>query len=143
MNQASKTSAPESVAIAARILFALRADGVQLLDLRGKSDVADWYLVATCASPAQMGAILAELEKEYKARGVPTVGTEYKDGSKWAVMDVGEIMVHLFEEGRRVELALADLWEGTPVTALAEADFASPEPQPAPSGKKATDEELV
>jgi ribosome-associated protein len=130
---------PNSVSIGARVLFELRAEAVQLLDLRGKSDVADWYLVGTCASPAQMGAILAELEKEYKAEGVPMVGTEYRDGSKWAVLDVGDLMVHLFEEGRRAELALKDLWEDTAVTELAEVDFVkTPD-----SNQKVANEELV
>ena len=41
------TDLPESVNIGASILFELRAQNVQLIDLRGIKDVTDFFLVAT------------------------------------------------------------------------------------------------
>jgi len=116
---------PESVVMSARVLFALRAEAVQLLDLRGLSDVADWYLVATCTSEAQMQAILNTLSKDLKAAKIPTVGVEYRAGVQWAVLDVGEIMVHLFEENKRKEFALDLLWRDGKVVELKADDFVS------------------
>ena len=63
----NKQDLPESVTIGASILFELRAQNVQLIDLRGIKDVTDFFLVATCESEAQMQAILNELRKEFKA----------------------------------------------------------------------------
>lgn len=116
---------PQSVVMGARTLFTLRAEKVQLLDLRGLSDVADWYLVATCTSEAQMQAILNTLTKDYKAAKIPTVGVEYRSGVQWAVLDVGEIMVHLFEENKRNEFALDLLWRDGKVIELNSDDFVS------------------
>ena len=116
---------PESVVIAARELFTLRAEAVQLLDLRGISDVADWFLVATCTSEAQMQAILNTLTKDYKAAKIPTVGVEYRAGVQWAVLDVGELMVHLFEENKRKEFSLDLLWREGKQVELDADDFVS------------------
>ena len=52
----NKQDLPESVTIGASILFELRAQNVQLIDLRGIKDVTDYFLVATCESEAQMQA---------------------------------------------------------------------------------------
>ena len=75
-----KQELPQSVQVGASILFELRAQNVQLMDLRGVKDVTDYFLVATCESEAQMQAILNELRKEFKANKLPSVGVEYKEG---------------------------------------------------------------
>ena len=42
-----KQELPQSVQVGASILFELRAQNVQLMDLRGVKDVTDYFLVAT------------------------------------------------------------------------------------------------
>jgi len=129
-----KNTLPESISTAATILFQLRAEKIQLLDLRGINDVVDYYLVGTCESEAQMQAILNELSKEFKARKLSNLGIEYKSGVQWAVFDAGlELMVHLFEETKREEIALDILYRDGKITMLNEKNFVSEEM------KKATD----
>ena len=115
---------PESIQLGASILFELRAQDVQLIDLRGIKDVTDFFLVCTCESEAQMQAILNELHKEFKANKLPTVGVEYKEGVRWAVFDAGlDLMVHLFEEEKRAEISLDRLYADGKIEELNEADF--------------------
>ena len=119
-----KEALPEAVQFSAEILFAFRTQKVQLIDLRGINDVADFFLVATCESEAQMQTILNELSKEYKARGLATNGFEYKEGVDWAVFDAGlDLMVHLFEQKKREEIGLDVLYRDGHVTDLDEKDF--------------------
>ena len=114
----------EAVSIAATSLFELRAENVQLIDLRGVNDVADYYLIATCTSEAQMQAILNELTKEFKAKNIQTKGIEYKSGVQWAVFDAGfELMVHLFEETKREEIKMDRLYSDAAIQTLEEKDF--------------------
>jgi ribosome-associated protein len=114
----------EAVSIAATSLFELRAEKVQLIDLRGVNDVADYYIVATCTSEAQMQAILNELTKEFKAKNIQTKGIEYKSGVQWAVFDAGfELMVHLFEETKREEIQMDRLYSDAAIETLEEKDF--------------------
>jgi len=115
---------PASIQIGAQVLFELKAENVELLDLRKLSSVVDWYLVATCESTAQMQAILSELQKAYKQAGGEPAKVEYKELTRWAVLDAGDIMVHLFEQSRREEIALDELWHKAKKTVLAEEDFA-------------------
>jgi ribosome-associated protein len=130
---------PESVNIGASILFELRAQDVQLIDLRGIKDVTDFFLVATCESEAQMQAILNELRKEFKAANIPSVGVEYKEGVRWAVFDAGlDLMVHLFEEEKRNEISLDRLYADGKIVELDEADFVKKT-----SKKKSSEDELV
>ena len=77
MNEINKEELPEAVSLAASILFQLRAETVELMDLRGIKDVTDFFLVATCESEAQMQAILNELTKEFKARKLSSLGVEW------------------------------------------------------------------
>ena len=130
---------PLSVQIGAGILFELRAQNVQLMDLRGIKDVTDFFLVATCESEAQMQAILNELRKEFKANKLTSVGVEYKEGVRWAVFDAGlDLMVHLFEEEKRDEISLDRLYADGKIVELDEADFVKKT-----SKKKSSEDELV
>ena len=114
---------PASIQIGAQVLFELKAENVELLDLRKLSSIVDWYLVGTCESTAQMQAILSELQKAYKQAGGEPAKIEYKELTRWAVLDAGDIMVHLFEQSRREEIALDELWNKAKKTLLAEEDF--------------------
>lgn len=130
---------PESIKLGASILFELRAQEIQLIDLRGIKDVTDFFLVATCESEAQMQAILNELHKEFKANKIPTVGVEYKEGVRWAVFDAGlDLMVHLFEEEKRAEISLDRLYADGILSTLDEKDFVKKT-----ATKKSDDNELV
>ena len=114
----------EAVKLGAEILFELRAQNVQLIDLRGIKNEADYFLIATCESEAQMQAILNELTKEFKARKLHLVGVEYKEGVRWAIFDAGlDLMVHLFEEEKRNEISFERLYADGKITDLDEQDF--------------------
>lgn len=124
MTETNKQQLPETVCLAASILFQLRAEKVELMDLRGIKDVTDYFLVGTCESEAQMQAILNELTKEFKAKKLSSLGVEYKSGVRWAIFDAGlDLMVHLFEETKREEISLERLYSDGTITLLNESDF--------------------
>jgi ribosome silencing factor RsfS/YbeB/iojap len=120
-----KEAYTEAVKNAAEILFQLRAQNLQLIDLRGVSDTSDFMIIATCESEAQMQAILDELSKEFKHQGMQH-RTEYKPGinMRWAVFDAGfDLMIQLFEETKREELAFDKLYSDAKITDLEEKNF--------------------
>lgn len=115
----------EAVKTAAEILFELRAQNLQLLDLRGVSETSDFMIIATCESEAQMQAILDELSKEFKHQGMQH-RTEYKPGinMRWAAFDAGfDLMIQLFEETKREELAFDKLYSDAKIINLEEKNF--------------------
>lgn len=96
---------------AARIAGETRGTDVRVLDLRGLTDVFDYFVVATGSSRRQLHAMADEIEKGVKhdlhdrKRG----GEGYEEG-RWIVLDYGDVMVHLFDAEAREYWDLEHLW---------------------------------
>ncbi len=119
-------SALDAAHKAAAILFAKKAEDVVLMDLRELSTVADYYLIATCTNEPQMRAILNTLQRSLSREGIKSLRSEYMPGVRWAVVDYGDLIVHLFEKQTRGFYSLERLWADAPSTTLNAADYALP-----------------
>ena len=125
-SEIEKETAPEGrelVDATVSVLYARKAEEVMLLDLRGLSDVADYFIVATCDSAALMQSVATGLVRDLRGLGIRPIGQELREGSRWAVIDYGEIMVHLFEASERERLDLERLWADAKVESIAPEDF--------------------
>ena len=116
---------PESAQLIAQTMFELRCEDVKLVDLRGISDVADFYIVGSCGSEAQMQAVLTALQRNFRSKKLTSLGIEYKAGVRWAVFDAVDAMAHLFEEQARDEYALEKLWKDGEISDLKAEEFIS------------------
>ena len=67
-------SGRELVDFVAKVIFEKKADNVSLLDLQGLSDVADFFLITTCSSDAQMRAIVNAISRALKSEKNQTTG---------------------------------------------------------------------
>ena len=92
------------------ILDEKRAQDIVWLDVRGVTDVADDFLIATILNQRQSTAILAACEKERKLRGLPRLGIEGESGSSWVLIDYGDLIVHLMMPEQRAYYALENIW---------------------------------
>jgi ribosome-associated protein len=127
-----ETTPPEGrelIDFIAQRLFDKKAEQVQVMDLRGLSDITDFYVVATCQSEPQMRAILSTLSKDLRKAKLKPLGTEYRAGVRWAVLDAGEIMVHLFEEQARLQYDLERLWADAKLESLNAQDYQTEDDQ--------------
>lgn len=87
-----------------------KAQKMQLLDVRGRSSVTDYMLIATGTSNrhlASMGNYVAEAVKE---KGVIPLGIEGEMGSDWVLLDLGDVVLHLMTEQARDYYQLEKLW---------------------------------
>lgn len=100
------TSDPDSIrdfAIdLARTLSDSKCSDVVLLDVRGRSQVCDYVVIASGTSQRQMRSAAQEAEDIGKARGTHPYRTNADDSSTWIVVDFVEIVVHLFEPEQRL-----------------------------------------
>ena len=96
---------------AARVAEETRGTDVRVLDLRGLTDVVDYFVVATGSSRRQMHAMADEIEKVVKhdLRDRKRGGEGYEEG-RWIVLDYGDVMVHLFDAESRGYWDLEHLW---------------------------------
>jgi ribosome-associated protein len=93
-----------------KILEDKRAEDIVRLDVRGVTDVADEFVIATILNARQGGAILEACEKEAKRLHVPRLGVEGGPQSSWILLDYGSLVVHLFLPEQRQYYALEHVW---------------------------------
>jgi ribosome-associated protein len=118
MAKTKNLEAEELAHKAAAILFSKKAYEAVLLDLRGLSSLTDFYLICTCANEVQMRAVLHYTYKALSRDGVKALRSEYHGGVKWAVLDYGDIIIHLFEKDTRAYYSLERLWADAKATKL-------------------------
>ena len=85
-----------------------------LLDLSGRSSVADWFFIASAASARQLTAIAEKIIRRARERGVRPLGLEGLGGENWVLVDLGEVVVHLFNQEARALYDLEGLWTDAP-----------------------------
>lgn len=110
---------------AAELIFGKKAEDAVLLDLRGLSTLTDYYLICTCQTEMQMRAILRALTTALGREGLKSLRSEYHPGVRWAVLDYGELIVHLFEKETRNYYSLERLWADAKSTPLDPKDYAA------------------
>lgn len=91
-----------------------------VIDLAGKTSIADAMVVATGTSQRHIATMAEHLIERLKATGLIGLAAEGRGQSDWVLIDAGDVIVHLFKAESRSFYDLERLW-GTAV----------PEPQPA------------
>ncbi len=91
-----------------------KAEDVTVLDVRGLTSYADYFVVATADSERQAGAIAAAVEQTMKARGVSKVGVEGYEGGRWILVDYGDVVAHVMNRESRGFYDLEGLWADAP-----------------------------
>ena len=87
-----------------------KAENVITIDLNGKSSIADAMVVASGRSQRQVSALAGQLVEKLKAASAPMPKVEGKANSDWVLIDVGDIIVHLFRPEVREFYNLEKMW---------------------------------
>ncbi len=85
-----------------------------ILDLRELSSVTDFFVICSGRSDIQVRAICDHVTQELKAEGVVPLATEGVERGRWALLDFGDVVVHVFQEGVRRVFDLERLWLQAP-----------------------------
>jgi len=91
-----------------------RATDVQIYNLDGKSDFADYFVVASGDNRRQLQAISREIEHQLREQRVSHLGTEGFDDGQWILVDYGAVIVHLFLPDVRRRFDFDLLWGDAP-----------------------------
>ncbi len=87
-----------------------KAEEVAVIELAGKSTLADFMVIATGRSSRQVGAMAEHLREKLKAAGVKGISVEGAARADWVLIDGGDIIVHLFRPEVRAFYALEKMW---------------------------------
>lgn len=107
-------SGEEFAKLAARVACDAHAEDIVILDLRGLSSVADFFVIASGTSDRQMRAIADHVEAEARKFGEKPYGTSGYDSASWVLADYVDVVIHLFSPERRRYYDLEMLWGDAP-----------------------------
>ncbi|MBO6102656.1 MAG: ribosome silencing factor [Opitutales bacterium] len=88
-----------------------KAIDLKVLDVRGKSPITNYFILATANSEPHLRALSSALDEVLKDRGVKSVGRDYAAGSGWVVVDAFDFMAHIFLAEQRGMYKLEALWK--------------------------------
>ncbi len=99
---------------AARIAYDNRSENVVILDLRGLTSIADFFVIATGTSDRQMRAVIDEVDQYAAQIGEKRYGLGGYDSSTWVLADYVDVVIHMFDQQRRQYYDLELLWGDAP-----------------------------
>jgi ribosome-associated protein len=88
----------------------MKARDVTLMDVRGKTPVTDYMVVASGTSDRHVKAIAETVAYRAKEAGEPPLGTEGVSEGEWALIDLNGVVVHVMLPKVRDFYALERLW---------------------------------
>jgi ribosome-associated protein len=93
----------------------IHAEEILVLDLRGISNLADYFVICTATSVPHLKAVARDIKhKTEESIGERPRSTEGEAGSLWVVIDYVDVVVHIFHEELREVYRLEDLWSDAP-----------------------------
>ena len=93
-----------------KILDNNKATNIISIDLKNKSYIADYMIIASGTSSRHLQALSEILVNELKKFGLNDCRIEGKDSSDWKLVDTNDIIVHIFHPEKREFYDLEKMW---------------------------------
>jgi len=92
-----------------RILEEKKVEDVSIIDVRTRSALFDYFVIGTIESGRQVDAVIDELKKSsFEIHHI-----EQTDDNGWVLIDLFDVVIHLFSPDKRAEYNLDSLWKNT------------------------------
>jgi len=105
------TALAESIAAAA---LDRKASDLAILDLRDVSSVTDFFVICTGRSDVHVRAICDRVEEKLGEEDERPIAREGVTHGRWALLDYGNVVVHVFQPEARAFYDLERLWSHAP-----------------------------
>ena len=92
------------------ILNANKAKEIKSINLKDKTSIADFMIVASGNSSKHIQALSEKLVDELKKKGISNCRLEGKNSSDWKLIDAIDIIVHIFHPEKRKFYNLEKMW---------------------------------
>lgn len=103
------------VRAAAEAAIEMKATELTILDVRGRTSLCDWFVLCNGSNSRQIYAIADSILKLFKKDlGIQPIGVEGTTGKKWILIDLGDVIVHVFDQNMRGHYDLDGLWIDAP-----------------------------
>ena len=103
-------NAKETALEIAEALSDRKAVDVRVLDLTGVSSFTDFFVIASGTSDRHLRALADAAQERARDLGARPLGSEGLRSERWALVDLGDVVVHLFSQQAREFYDLERLW---------------------------------
>ena len=87
-----------------------KAVGLEILDVAGKVDYADFLVLMTGRSDRQVAALAQGIEEALRKKNRRPISVEGVQEATWILMDYGDVVVHVFQDDARSLYDIEGLW---------------------------------
>ena len=108
-------TALEILELAVRAADDRLAQDIVALDLRNVTPIADYFVVTHARNDKQLDAIVDSVVEAAHKEGLEVKNVEGKDGGKWVLIDLVEVIIHVFHYTERDHYNLEKLWSDAPL----------------------------
>ena len=101
-----------------------KAENIVVVDLSGKTAIADYLVIASGTSQRHVGSMADHIRRRMKGVGLKGVAVEGLKQSDWVLIDAGDLIVHLFRPEVRAFYNLEKIWMNATSADITEAQSA-------------------
>ena len=87
-----------------------KAKNIVSIDLKKKSYIADYMIIASATSSRHLQSLAENLVSELKRIGIYNCRIEGKDSNDWKLVDAIDIIIHIFHPEKREFYDLEKMW---------------------------------
>jgi len=113
------------IELAVKALEDMKGVDLNVIDIVGKSSIADAMIVVTGTSQRHVRSLAESVRLSAKDANHPPLGVEGGDSSDWVLVDLGDVIVHVMTEEKRDFYSLEKLWSVGPDDQTASDDVVS------------------
>ena len=88
-----------------------KASNISLIDLKKRTSIADYFIIATCRSTRHANATAEEITNKLKKVSIKCPSPEGRPQCDWVIVDAGSVIIHLFRSEIRELYNLEKLWD--------------------------------
>ncbi len=92
-----------------------KAERINSLELRGKTLIADYFVVCSGNSDVHIRSIADRVQERLKELGEHALRVEGYREATWVLLDYGDVVVHIMREEQRQYYGLEAFWENAPL----------------------------
>jgi len=92
-----------------------RAEDIMALNMKGISLIADYFIICHANSDKQVQAIAKEMKDKAEENGYSVRRMEGFDEGRWILIDLGDVVAHVFHREERSYYKLERLWGDAPL----------------------------